>query len=179
MKQWRVSAAKGPGLTRQDMVRQHPWLDGCDPDSRFPSLCPMGDGGEEVECRLNCEANPPDVLARFEKLIGIWPVLRMDARGADEKTNQQAPQDIRPAASLAQRQQWTSCFSRCAAVVDPQGPPWCTNTTTGEQSAEPGFEHRSQFRYPMLPVQLAVPFALRPYWRGGELTLSAALIETS
>jgi hypothetical protein len=68
MKQWRVSAAKGPGLTRQDMVRQHPWLDGCDPDSRFPSRRPMGDGGEEVECRLNCEANPQYVLARFEKL---------------------------------------------------------------------------------------------------------------
>lgn len=29
-------------LTRQDMVRQHPWLDGCDPETRFPTGLHVG-----------------------------------------------------------------------------------------------------------------------------------------
>lgn len=51
------------GLTRRDRVRQHPPPDGCDPDSRFPSLPPSsGYGAHEVECRLKFVANPRPML---------------------------------------------------------------------------------------------------------------------
>lgn len=91
----------------------------------------MGDGGEEVECRLNCEANPQDVLARFEKLVGIWPALRMAAMAASRKTNRQTPQDIaqprawhtdnngQPASHVVQPS-WTR-KGRCGARIPPLG----------------------------------------------------------